>query len=420
MQEVASRSTKAWTGFLFLGFGSGLPYPLIGSTLGYWLSEKSISIAVIGALAWTTLPYSLKFLWARHLDERRAPLVGSTMSHRQGWIVLSSVMVALSLLGLLLSVVAGGLPLIALSCIAAAFGGATLDASVDAFRIEQEALHQQPAKLLTAYQFGYRIALLLSDCLVFLLAARLSWQVAYALLLPLMLVPFCGTLFLRSHPDIDLTPDRASAEKQGSPLVSLRPSTLQGWIAVVVFIGCYRLPDILLGPMINPFFYALGVGKSMLGSLHIWVGIPSAFLGILAAGTSLKRMSLSTTILVGLALQALALFFLALLSSYEQFTELLWGSVFLQNLASSYTGIALVAYMSKLVMLGRAGEHYAWLTSLYSIFGRVPAGLSGIAVAYLVKHHGQAQGYGTFFLAIGMTCTPALLMYFIFLIKKSR
>nr|WP_274395189.1 hypothetical protein [Xanthomonas campestris] len=58
MHEVTSRSTKAWTGFLFLGFGSGLPYPLIGSTLGYWLSEKSLSIAVIGALAWTALPYS--------------------------------------------------------------------------------------------------------------------------------------------------------------------------------------------------------------------------------------------------------------------------------------------------------------------------------------------------------------------------
>ncbi|KLA73464.1 hypothetical protein XEUVH32_23045, partial [Xanthomonas euvesicatoria] len=62
------------------------------------------------------------------------------MSHRQGWIVLSSIMVAISLLGLVLSVVAGSLPLIALSCIAAAFGGATLDASVDAFRIEQEAV----------------------------------------------------------------------------------------------------------------------------------------------------------------------------------------------------------------------------------------------------------------------------------------
>lgn len=329
MHEVTSRPPKAWTGFLFLGFGSGLPYPLIGSTLGYWLSEKSLSIAVIGALAWTALPYSLKFLWARHLDQRRAPVVGSSMSRRQGWIVLSSVMVAFSLLGLVLSVVAGSLPLIALSCVAAAFGGATLDASVDAFRIEQEAVHQQPAKLLTAYQFGYRVALLLSDGLVFLVAARLSWQVAYALLLPLMLVPICGTLFLRSAPDSVLTPDRASAKKQGSPLISLRPSTLKGWIAVVVFIGCYRLPDILLGPMINPFLYALGIGKSVVGSLHIWLGIPAAFLGILAAGTSLKRMSLSTTILVGAALQALALLVLASLSSNEQSAELLWASVIL-------------------------------------------------------------------------------------------
>lgn len=225
-----------------------------------------------------------------------------------------------------------------------------------------------------------------------------------------MLVPICGTLFLRSHPDSVLTPDRAGAEKQGSPLVSLRPSTLRGWIAVVIFIGCYRLPDILLGPMINPFFYALALKeRGRIPAYLAWD--PSSLPRNFAAGTSLKRISLSTTILVGAALQALALLGLALLSSNERSVELLWTSVIFQNLASSYTGIALVAYMSKLVTLGRAGEHDAWLTSFYSIFGRVLAGFSGLAVAYLTTLHGQSLGYGTFFIVICLTCMPALLVY---------
>ncbi|UDI81251.1 ABC transporter permease [Xanthomonas citri pv. mangiferaeindicae] len=67
--------------------------------------------------------------------------------------------------------------------------------------------------------------------------------------------------------------------------------------------------------------------------------------------------------------------------------------------------------MSKLVTLGRAGEHYAWLTSFYSIFGRVLAGFSGLAVAYLTTHYGQIRGYGMFFIGICLTCVPALFVY---------
>ncbi|MGN5810936.1 ABC transporter permease, partial [Xanthomonas citri pv. mangiferaeindicae] len=54
----------------------------------------------------------------------------------------------------------------------------------------------------------------------------------------------------------------------------------------------------------------------------------------------------------------------------------------------------------------------------YSIFGMVLSGFSGLAVAYLTTHYGQSQGYGTFFIGICLTCTPALLVYSAFLRRQ--
>ncbi|MCC6877727.1 MAG: AmpG family muropeptide MFS transporter, partial [Sandaracinaceae bacterium] len=55
-----------------LGFASGLPNPLTGSTLTAWLSDAGVGMAAIGASALLQLPYNFKFVWAWLLD-RFAP-----------------------------------------------------------------------------------------------------------------------------------------------------------------------------------------------------------------------------------------------------------------------------------------------------------------------------------------------------------
>ena len=56
---------------LALGFSSGLPFPLVGNTLGYWLRDEGIALAAIGFISWVGFAYSLKFLWAPLLDRIR-------------------------------------------------------------------------------------------------------------------------------------------------------------------------------------------------------------------------------------------------------------------------------------------------------------------------------------------------------------
>ena len=53
---------------LVLGFSSGLPFLLVGNTLGYWLRDEGTSLSAIGFLSWVGIAYSLQFVWAPLVD----------------------------------------------------------------------------------------------------------------------------------------------------------------------------------------------------------------------------------------------------------------------------------------------------------------------------------------------------------------
>ena len=53
---------------LALGFSSGLPFNLVGNTLGYWLRDEHSTLKAIGFISWVGIAYSLKFLWAPLLE----------------------------------------------------------------------------------------------------------------------------------------------------------------------------------------------------------------------------------------------------------------------------------------------------------------------------------------------------------------
>src|SRR3954470_3901402 len=69
---------------LALGFSSGLPFMLIGNTLGYWMREDGVDLAVIGFVSWVGMTYTLKFLWAPLVDRLRVPGLGR-LGSRRGW-----------------------------------------------------------------------------------------------------------------------------------------------------------------------------------------------------------------------------------------------------------------------------------------------------------------------------------------------
>src|SRR5271169_1712341 len=74
---------------MFLGFSSGLPLALSGSTLLVWMREAGVDLGTIGLFALVGTPYTIKFLWAPLIDALDVPFLSQFFGRRRGWLLLS-------------------------------------------------------------------------------------------------------------------------------------------------------------------------------------------------------------------------------------------------------------------------------------------------------------------------------------------
>ena len=175
---------------LALGFSSGLPFLLTGNTLGYWLRDEGASLKAIGFLSWVGLAYTFKVLWAP-LD---VPLLGR-LGRRRGWMLLAQLLAAAGLAGMATLGQARGLVAIGAFALVAAFASATQDTVIDAWRIEAADDADEQGLLASAYQLGYRAAMLATDALILAVAARIGWAHSYLVYAAAMLVGVAATSF---------------------------------------------------------------------------------------------------------------------------------------------------------------------------------------------------------------------------------
>ena len=88
---------------LLLGFSSGLPLALSGSTLLVWMRESGVDLGTIGLFALVGTPYTLKFLWAPLVDALHVPLFTRAFGRRRGWLVFSQLLLIVAILLLALT-----------------------------------------------------------------------------------------------------------------------------------------------------------------------------------------------------------------------------------------------------------------------------------------------------------------------------
>ena len=176
---------------LFLGFSAGLPFLLVAGTLTAWLALAEVSMSEIGMFAWIGIAYSLKFLWAPLVDRLPLPVLTWFLGRRRSWMLISQLAVIAGLLGISASDPAIDLSRVAWFAVLVAFGSATQDIALDAYRIEAVELRRQGA-MAAAYQAGYRIGILAAGAGALVIADWVDWETAYramALLMAVLSVP---------------------------------------------------------------------------------------------------------------------------------------------------------------------------------------------------------------------------------------
>src|SRR5271167_5263473 len=146
---------------LLLGFSSGLPLALSGSTLLVWMRESGVDLGTIGLFALVGTPYTLKFLWAPLVDALHVPFFTGRFGRRRGWLVFSQLLLIGAILLLALTDPSRSPLFVALGALLVAAMSSTQDIVVDAFRVESLPESEQAAGM-ASYVAAYRVGMLVS------------------------------------------------------------------------------------------------------------------------------------------------------------------------------------------------------------------------------------------------------------------
>jgi MFS transporter, PAT family, beta-lactamase induction signal transducer AmpG len=385
---------------LFLGLGSGLPFLLVGYTLSTWLRDTGVALSVIGLVSYASFFYVLKFLWAPLIDRYPLPFLG----RRKGWLVTSQVLLIIALASM--AILGPSTSLITFTILVGltAFAGATQDIVVDAYRIEIAPIESQAA-LAATYILGYRLGLILSGAVALYVAELFGWTNAYLVMAACILFPLAAVL-LSKEP----APDKALQIRE----IRLQDAFIKPFqdffsrngvllaLALLAFVGLFKLPDQMIGVLAGPFYLDSGFTKADIATVAklygIWIGIAGAFFGgVCVAAFNIKPMLVVAAI--GVSISNLAFLLMAIHPS-EQWA--FYAAISSDNLAQGFAGVVLVAFMSSLTDRNFTATQYALLASLANLPGKFIGGVSG----YIV----EATNYQTFFVLSTLSVIPTLLL----------
>lgn len=405
---------------LFLGFSSGLPLLLVLGTLGFWLRESGVDLKTIGFMSWVGLCWGMKWLWAPLVDRLRLPYLTRAFGRRRAWLFLAQIGLMISLGVLAFVNPARELALTGFLAAATAFFGATQDIAIDAYRIESGTEKEQAA-FAAAYQTGYRIAMIWAGAGALAIAGAFEssawggWRVAYLTMSASMLVGLITTLVSPTEPVHGVAGPTSSFSQwlyEAAYLPFKDFFSRFGWWAFVVLalIATYRISDVVMGVMANPFYQDLGFTKQEVAAVSKVFGVVMTLVGAFIGGVVAVRIGVMKTLFAGAVLSSATNILFSVLAGIGHSVPFLVFTVSADNLAGGLASAAFVAYLSGLTNRAYSATQYALFSSVMLFLPKFLAGFSGLAV--------EAVGYSGFFLATAALGIPVL--FLVVLAGKAR
>jgi len=387
-----------------LGISSGAPYAMIGATLTTRLAQDGIVKSSITAFSLAFLVYNLKWLWAWVLDGVRLPIIGR-LGQRVSWLLLAGALSMATIVNLGLVSPTGNLVATAVAAILVAVAGATYDIVIDAYRIES----LEPRQLGVGSgmsQYGWRIGSVLAASLALVVAARSSWQLAYAACAAFALPAMAVGLIFGEPPR-----HRAPAVREGfatvirtviDPLIEFFRRS--GALLVLLFVLLHKIGDTLSQLTLRLLLNDQQYTNDEIAIFDVGFGFWAYLIGIFIGGILYARLGMKRSVLLSLWLMALSNLSFAGLAVIGKANAALAAAISFENLASGYGGVVVVAYFSALCDLRYTATHFALITAAASIVGRVVTGTMAGALI-------ESLGYFTFYVLTTVVAFPGIALF---------
>jgi MFS transporter, PAT family, beta-lactamase induction signal transducer AmpG len=408
---------------MFLGFSSGLPLALSGSTLSIWMTEVGVNLKTIGLFALVGTPYTVKFLWAPLIDALNVPLLSRRFGRRRGWLLLLQFILIAVIAFVGISDPAASPFIVAFGVLLVATASATQDIVVDAFRIESLDENEQAAGM-AAYVAGYRIGALASTAGALFLVSGFqtfgldhhgAWRAGYFAMAALVLVGVVTTL-AATEPQQSASAEATLVRENMlrrvyDAAVGAFTEFLSRDLAFVAlaFVVLFKLTDALAGVMTAPFVIDLGFSRNEYAAIIKGVGFAATLLGGFAGGFLARALSLPVSLLISAVVQGLANFGFSWQAVLGHDIAWLTFAIVLENFTSAIATVVFVAYLSALCRNPlHTATQYALLTALAAV-GRT---YLSAGAGYIVTGFGGFPGVGWagFFAICAVAGVPALLL----------
>ena len=373
-----------------LYFIQGAPAAILWEVLPVYFRVHGVSLRAIGGLRLLELPYSLKVFWS--------PLV-HRFGERRVWVLACMLSIAGILLALPFVNVAAVGPIVLLLILALTTLSATQDVAIDSYSVGLISREEEGAGN-GVRASAYRMALVFFGSGMVFLAAVLEWNALFI---------FAAALFALLALSV-LAVSRLSLPEQA------RTHWLEGFVGwagtwrvvpLVLFVLTYKLGEFAIGPMVKPFW--VDYGKSIwpvkddlmfqIGLFPTTFGIILSVTGALLGGAFISRYGIFHGVWFLGLLQAVS----NLGYSFVEWMNLgrfgLYGASMFESVSGGLGTAAFLAFLMNVCQKEHATVQYAFLSSVFSLTGRLVGGISGLGA--------ERFGYGNYFAITFLLSLPA-------------
>ncbi len=408
---------------IFLGFASGLPLALSGSTLAIWMTESNIDMKTIGLFALVGTPYTLKFLWAPVIDALSVPVLGPWLGRRRGWLMASQILLMLAILFLASREPAQSPALVAFGAVCVAFASATQDIIIDAYRVETLETSEQAAGM-GGYVAAYRVGMLVSTAGALYitegfeklagLSKTQAWSASFMVMALLVAIGMVTTLVAREK--VRAIPENQQQETAAQSMQRVFLTARDAFtdfltrdlaLAVLGFVIFFKFCDAFAGALIAPFIINIGFERVDYANYVKGVGLVASLLGGFAGGMIARALPLAASLWLAALLQMLSNLAFAGLAVLGPQHWALASAIVVENFSGAIGTVIFVAYLSSQCRsIAHTATQFAVLTALAAVGRTYLSATAGFL---------QAQtGWTWFFILSCLTALPGF-AYLLFL-----